>query len=355
MSEYRRFISYIYRYEKGRKENNCGFVKAEIRGNVCRLQMHLDRSGRAENPLKVYGFVREGEYLLGLYLGTAAAKGTACDFQVSTAAQRFADSAYAAQQIRGIWLRQEEGENYITIWDDEPVEVQRFVTELPRQENAENLRQESTEDLPQESVRNLQTDDTAGSEAERAERTSDIREAAVYAEENSSQTDTIQKRMERAVYSQRGKTAKKKQYQMSAAAVPSLAGRWENFRYHYPVLEVFADEELTECLRIMPKDLSYLGSAQWEYARSPFVQQAAAKYHHLMIGRHENGRFVLGVPGIYGDMQNRQLARMYGFPMFKAAKQEREQAAADSGAEEQFTDMQINMEETFGYWYRFLD
>ena len=134
MPEYRRFISYIYRYMNGKKGRNCGYVKAEIRGNICRLQMHLERSGQERQPLKVYGFVREGAYLLGLMLGETAEKGKSCDFQTATPAQSFADTVYTTQQVCGIWLTGLENETYITIWDDEPVDLEQFVTELPRKE-----------------------------------------------------------------------------------------------------------------------------------------------------------------------------------------------------------------------------
>lgn len=341
MSEYRRFISYIYRYERGRKENNCGFVKAEIRGSICRLQMHLERSERTNNSLSVYGFVREGEYLLGLFLGNAAGKGTACDFQISTSAQRFADTGYDALQIRGIWLRGEDGENYITVWDDEAVNVERFVTELPKQEQA------AVQPNPEKEHR--QEEETQGEEMQ---------------EEEIKKQEIHEMQEEQAEYRNQADSGTEQNYdcQMGAAAVSFLAERWENFCYHYPAMEVFADEEITDCLRIMPKDLSFLGSARWGFAQSPFVLQAAAKYHHLMIGRHQNGSFVLGIPGLYGDMQNRQLARMYGFPMFKAAdiqaKQEQELTAADvpeAGTEVEFSAEQKNMEEIFGYWYQFME
>lgn len=282
MSEYRRFISYIYYYSNGKKERNCGYVKVEVRGNLCRLQLHLERNGQEKKPLKVYGFVREGDYLLGLLLGETAGKGKACDFQTATPVQRFADSSYTVQQVCGIWLTGTEIETYITVWDDEPTDLNRFVTELPQRE------------VPIEKEQPV-LELTAEQADEKWEK----------------ETDS------------------------------SLAGRWNQFCYHYPAMRVFADEEISECLQIAPKDISFLGESQWSYLQSPFVRQAAAKYHHLMVGRHQNGRFVLAVPGIYGDMQNRQLARMYGFPMFKEASVPENTS--------------VQMEQMFGYWYHFID
>lgn len=298
MSEYRRFISYIYHYANGRKEMNCGYVKAEIRGNICRLQLHVERNGQKRGPLSVYGFVREEEYLLGLMLGETAGKGNTCDFQTATAAQHFADTGYSAQQIRGIWLTGEDGETYITVWDDEPVDPERFVTELPQREEKEEPDGEETEEIP------------AAPELK--------------AEEINGQPE-------------------KKQH--------ALESRWPQFCYHYPAMRVFADEEFCECLQIAPKDISFLGESQWSYSQSPFVRQAAAKYHHLMLGRHQDGRFMLAVPGVYGDMQNRQLARMYGFPIFK-------EAAAEPGikaAEAEEMNLSGERTEIFGYWYHFIE
>lgn len=41
MAEYRRFISYMYLYENGRKTINSGFVRVESRNGQCRLSIHM--------------------------------------------------------------------------------------------------------------------------------------------------------------------------------------------------------------------------------------------------------------------------------------------------------------------------
>ena len=38
---YRRFIAYVYEYRKGKKEDNCGFVKVEVRNHMCTIEPHL--------------------------------------------------------------------------------------------------------------------------------------------------------------------------------------------------------------------------------------------------------------------------------------------------------------------------
>ena len=41
MAGIKRFITYIYAYENGTKGINAGIAKVEIRGNECRIEVHL--------------------------------------------------------------------------------------------------------------------------------------------------------------------------------------------------------------------------------------------------------------------------------------------------------------------------
>ena len=52
MAEYRRFISYMYLYENGRKTINSGFVRVESRNGQCRLSIHM--SGIYHSEAKKY-------------------------------------------------------------------------------------------------------------------------------------------------------------------------------------------------------------------------------------------------------------------------------------------------------------
>ena len=54
MSDYRRFVSYLYEYRNGQKNQNCGFLKAELRNDLFRLEMHVQRPARClwDFPLK---------------------------------------------------------------------------------------------------------------------------------------------------------------------------------------------------------------------------------------------------------------------------------------------------------------
>ena len=70
MAEYRRFVAYVYEYQKEKKGSNCGFVKIEVRGEICRIELHLQCPGlMPESTCSVYGFVRKDEGIDGILLG----------------------------------------------------------------------------------------------------------------------------------------------------------------------------------------------------------------------------------------------------------------------------------------------
>ena len=75
LAGYRRFIAYVYEYRKGKKQNNCGFIKVEARGNECTMEIHLHVEGLAEGETcKVYCFVRKEGLLHGILIGNCNTK-----------------------------------------------------------------------------------------------------------------------------------------------------------------------------------------------------------------------------------------------------------------------------------------
>ncbi|MDO5541373.1 MAG: hypothetical protein Q4F83_15120 [Eubacteriales bacterium] len=281
MSEYRRFISYIYNYHNGKKRNNCGFVKVEIRNDICRLGVHLEAKELTYQEVPVYGFVRIQGKALGIRMGSASRRGNAWEMQVSTPSDHFASSEYTMADIKGIWIRTETGDNFITVWDDEVLDPDMFVTELPAQESEEEAETEALD---------------CGEE--------------LHVQEDISQ---------------------------------SLLMRWDNFLFHYPQISPFDDEEIYQCICIAPKDLSFLPREERQFAVNPFLREGYENYGHLLLGCHAQGRYILAVPGENKEMQDKHLARMCGFPLFKEARKTRQ------------TGTEKNETGKFGYWYHFLN
>ena len=328
MSEYRHFIAYIYEYQNGNKKKNAGFVKVNIRNGICRMQMKIQTDSGKNGTYNIYGFVHEGDWIYGISVGTAVLKRGLCEGVMTVSEEVFRQKEYTFDRLSGLWVQQTEEtgvpqqEYFLTIWDERNVDWKQFVTELPGEgDSAEGSKTHSqrTGDISAE-----QEGDLAGN-ADSPENVSEV---------TGSETDSQQKKrmraeestdVEKEVAAQEAETCR-----AEADSQAELDSRWVQFQYHYPHAEPFEDGEIFECLRIAPKDIAFLGNRERMFCSSPFVQQKYMKYHHLLLGKHQDGRYILAVPGLNRNVQDRNLAAMYGFPEFKKTEGEN------------------------GYWYHFL-
>ena len=131
MPEYRRFIAYFYEYIDGKKMNNVGFAKVELRSGMWRILFRLTAVHSPEPPVQVYGFVREKEYLLGLLMGTMRCGNQMLEEWAYRADTPIWKQQYGFSDLAGIWIQCGDGHRYVTVWDDDPIEINRFVLELP--------------------------------------------------------------------------------------------------------------------------------------------------------------------------------------------------------------------------------
>ena len=70
MSEYQRFISYMYEYRGNNRFANCGYARIDNRNQLLKLEIHMKISSQStEEPIHIYGcFQRDGQ-LYGVELG----------------------------------------------------------------------------------------------------------------------------------------------------------------------------------------------------------------------------------------------------------------------------------------------
>lgn len=126
MSDYRRFVSYIYEYSHGRKSRNTGFAKVESRGGVLKLQIQMQGVSSEEGVLEIYTFVREGGWLEGILLGKARTHTSATEIRLMTPADHVGNVDYSLDQLSGLWISSERGGTYLSLWDEEPVDLSKL-------------------------------------------------------------------------------------------------------------------------------------------------------------------------------------------------------------------------------------
>lgn len=127
MAGYQRFVAYVYEYRKGKKSQNCGFMKVEVRDNRCRLEVNLQCPGLTPQvPCKIYGFVRNSGLLDGILLGICQTKDGAVQHMVELDARDMNHSGVALGKFGGMILKTESGAFFGTEWDDQAIRPENF-------------------------------------------------------------------------------------------------------------------------------------------------------------------------------------------------------------------------------------
>ena len=150
MSNYTRFVSYLYEYKNGTKSENRGFIKVESRDNVVKMEVHIKSasSQQANIPLNIYGFVHEQGQLPGISLGSYyTGRGTtAC--KLHFASQSIGNTKYNFQDLSGLLIFCENNICYGTSWDDNPIEIDQFYALPPAADENETVQTPSNEEMP---------------------------------------------------------------------------------------------------------------------------------------------------------------------------------------------------------------
>ena len=132
MQDYRRQIAYLYAYEYGRQTKSTGFVKLEVRGESCRLGIHLKSFCRqGEMPGKAYIFFGRRGYMVGLCLGELKAQNGILKWRGTVDTDNILGKRVGISETGGVWINRPEERNYVARWDDGPVNISRLIPYPP--------------------------------------------------------------------------------------------------------------------------------------------------------------------------------------------------------------------------------
>ena len=382
MAEYRRFLSYVYSYPNGKKEQNTGFVKIEARGRDCRMQFGLQKLPQEETALDVYGFVRQGGILQGIFLGRIPAEQGSAEGVIAAERQQMGGSSIRLEELSGLWLKGEGPADYITVWDDFGVESQKLVLEpeAASEESQETSEQPAVDAEPEivseenevsaepesaleesevsAQLESISTEKQISAEPESALEESEVSaqpesvstEKQISAEPESSfeESEILEKLKIDEKDDQKESGGQKKKSGMAAqetvCALPAslcpqirycpcgLDYRWECLSRNYAHRRPFALPDIQDCIEISPRDLTALRQPYWCLGRNRFLLRAYGSYQHLLLIQKKDGTVLLGIPGRY-DPREARTASAYGFGVFLKAASE-------------------NARTRFGYWCR---
>ena len=295
MSDYRRFVSYMYLYENKVKSMNAGFLKVESRHGQCRLNLSLKNVYSGTGRCQAYLFMRADEELRGIYLGDVQIKNHGSDWHFRTDAQNLAGSGYTLDHIAGMIIRTEGEKFYGTRWDSGELDIHRFVTEWVDERHANEIQ-----------VSEFQKEEgTALAEEENDE----IQKYDVIKEADEKQSDIRVEHLEKMLN-----------------LCPGM----------YP----FDDDTIEACVRLEPQDIGMMPLDYWSYGSNSFLLHGYYSYRHLILARMNANKagqmgYILGVPGTQHS-RDAFMAGMFGFRKFKPIRSGEEGPG------------------NFGYWYTYL-
>ena len=294
MAGMQRFVTYIYAYDRGQKSGNAGYAKMEVRGNVGRMEIHLSGAESMQGDERVCFVKKQGEGFVSVMAGTIAVENGS--FSVNFSTLNVMDSGMEFEAFDGIGIWGFSERMYLSFWKD--IGEGTFLPEYFR-ENVSNEKQEEES-------------------------------AIIEAEEEQLHTMEIPVRN---IFPNMG-----------------LEEIWENLQKNHLSVQI---NESVNAIQIELRDLRELPKGYWYLGNNSFLLHGFFNYHYLLFGKLPDGKWFLGVPGVF-QKQERVMASIFGFPGFLSAETSGEIVAAEKEKDGQ--NPQINARELQpGAWYHILE
>lgn len=349
MSGYQRFVAYVYEYHKGKKGENCGFIKAEVRSMRCRLQLQLQCAGLTPNVRgSVYGIVRRAGLMDGILLGNFQTGETITRCLMETDASDMNHSGFSFGQMGGIILKTENGAFFGTEWDDQPIRPENFRELTPTQEPGILKKKTGQQELPKEAEESIEAEKPETPEEERQsgeeegepgeeenpEKEESLREKENPEEEESPreeenpEEESPREEENPEEESPREEEAPKEEQNPKMPEEPEKVLHTQEIQKAeapvsqqpvQPMFDPFGDGELIRGIQIQLRDFNRLNRIDWGLRNNRFLLYGFYNFGHLLLGQKADGSWILGIPGGY-DQQEQFMANMFGFPYFKESR-----------------------------------
>lgn len=343
---YDRKIKYLEDRVNGERISAAGFVKAELRGELCRIEIHvagIRRTDTFEKPVFVLGGQKEGPLCKIKITEGRGDTGELCFH-----GGQLGESGIAYEDMEEIKIPLAAGRELRCVWREQAsgrkgqVE-KRNEAALPEAQNAAQSVVQSAETLSTVS-NNLPKPDEAATlqqpqgPIQNAVQGAEISSSASNDLQNHAQTEesekvhsTVLSTMQSTETSSSPLNEQKSSAQTAGLpeaqnATPSavqqslrqpLENKWEQLFAIYPHIAPFQDER--EYISLGPEDFVIFPARYYRLVNNSFLLHGYHNYNHLILTRivHRGEvRYYIGVPGNYYEKE-KQVAIMFGFESFE--------------------------------------
>ena len=344
----KRFVTYLYEYERTIRGRNVGFIRNDIRNDGCRMEIHIRGLERIKEKAPIYIIVRDSD-CIGIPAGEIVISqgvGNAC---LELHGDRIGKTDYSVSNIQAVIVRYDGGKMLMGCYVQHPAGdlLSGTFTKWEAQAIPETPE-------PDPNAARGENDDSGS-----------IRPVSEIPRGQNDDFDSI-----RPVFEiPRG------QNDDSGSIRPVseiLRGQNDNFDSMRPdalsqqSTEAHAEEKLCPPTykRIAITDIRSLPSRNWHLCSNSFLVHGFFCYHYLVlktVNAPDGTQIYLGVPGIYAS-QERMMALLFGFNDFEVDTDHitqvdcspTEKAQTDSNHDPSLSDAAADTlqpsEGTFGYW-----
>lgn len=369
----KRFVTYIYHYDRGTRGQNVGFIKADIRDAGCRMELQLRSPDRFQEKGKVF-LVVAGEKPTGIHAGEITFHQGMGQLKLAYARNQLGASGYFVTQIQAIVILC-ESRVLVSCWAEQvpkTVLLGKFDVwseTAPLYETDGGIpADDTTSDSSSESDSANITPDNGSSESDSANITPDNDSSESGATNGG--IPTVDETNDSTFFSDSADngalpsgsaesltdndtTADNDALTVSIADAPTSP---EEMLVSFDVSDEADQETAPQAAeptvhykRISIADIRQsLPKSNWYLCSNSFLIHGFFNYRYLMLKTLEqNGqkKCYLGVPGVY-ERPERTMAFMFGFPSFEPARAG-EESSPSSGADVQAVSPESGV---FGYW-----
>lgn len=332
MAGLQRFITYIYKYENDEKMENAGFAKIEIRGGICRMEVHIRNMNAEQTQATVYLFAEKENIIQGVPVGDLIFSKGNGDVRYAFETKELGNFGMKIQDMEGIFIPLEGSLYLASRWKEGKIEQSRFHI----------MKKIQKEDSPEESVQQSKESEIQ----QKAEPEKTGAESLEQRESEKNESDTGKSEPMESEKEQSGeKESEQGKQPIQATELPAenffnergFGGIFQKLRLKAEVFFPFEGQEI-ECIRMQLIDLQEFPKKYWYIGNNSFLLHGFFNYRHIIFGEmeeKEEKKYFIGVPGVFMN-QERIMAAMFGFPEFRTAKT---------------TEYKTG---NFGYWYRII-
>lgn len=332
----KRFVTYIYEYDRGARGRNVGFVRTDIRNDGCRMDLHIRGLNCPKAKATIY-FVIANAPVIGIPVAEMLISQGAGQAKLMCPQGNIGSSGYHTDQIDAIVIRYHSGQILVSSFVPEPDEEVlrgnfRMWDELEPDTPAAS--ENTPPPAPDEATSPMPHENTPTPPTQPSPVTDIQRNPSVPTPESVENTSPVEILPDTPPNHTTAAKTKVPAPDESAS---------EDTMSKETISEETAPEETVTRKRIEITGIRDLPRANWYLCNNSFLVHGFFNYHYLVLKTVETGdkkRLFLGVPGIY-EQPERMMALIFGFSEFEPEQSEKTGCKTSSSGDRTGT---------FGYW-----